>query len=361
MTTVPMSPAPTRTAVSQGVCSTYTLTAMAIHQAGHEAISLTAAQLGLVTDSVHSRARIRKIERRRLSRELAAGRIVIVAGFQGIDSAGEITTLGRGASDTTAAALASVLEADVCEIYTDVDGVYTADPRLVPNARKIDSISYDEMLELASAGAGVLHGRAIEFAMRFNVPMHVRSALTDASGTMITQEQESMEAVAVRGAVLRDKLATVSLIGVPNRTGMAARIFSALADKGIVVDDIIQNNDAGGQRAGISFVVDGEDALIAREVSAQLAREWGFESVELRENVAKVSAVGVGMRSHAGVAATMFEALCGGDIGIHAISTSEIVISCIVSAADGQRAVRAVHDAFNLAAEPNGSSNAGGA
>lgn len=326
------------------------LTAMAIHEAGHQAISLTAAQLGLVTDSVHTRARIRKIERRRLERELDSGKIVIVAGFQGIDAGGEITTLGRGASDTTATALAAVLDADACEIYTDVDGVYTADPRLVPHARKIDIISYDEMLEMASAGATVMHGRAIEFAMRFNVPIQVRSSLTDAPGTMIVAETEGMENIAVRGVTLREDLATIVLIGVPNIPGLAAIVFGTMADKNIIVDDIIQNLYARGEKANLGFLVAADDAPMAKEIAERLARRHGFEEVEFRDNVSKVSAIGVGMRSHSGVAATMFRAIGNAEINIHAISTSEIVISCMVPRSDGPRALAAVHDAFELSA-----------
>jgi aspartate kinase len=325
------------------------LMAMAINDAGEKAISLTGAQLGLVTDSVHSKAKIHKIERQRLERELDAGNIVIVAGFQGIDSAGEITTLGRGASDTTATALAAVLNAEICEIYTDVDGVYTADPRVVPNARKIDRISYDEMLEMASAGAGVMHGRAIEFAMRFNVPVHVRSSLTDAPGTMIMRETEGMEALAIRGVTLRENLATVVLLGVPNRTGVAGEIFDQVAKRNVIVDDIVQNMYDDGKLANIGFVIDAEDAPVVREIAERLVREYNLRGVEFHDNVSKVSAVGVGMRSHSGVAAGMFNTLGAAGINIHSISTSEIVISCIVAGADGHKAMAAVHDAFHLA------------
>ncbi len=336
------------------------LCAMAIHDAGHEAISLTGGQLGLVTDSVHTKARIRKIERQRMERELDAGKIVIVAGFQGIDDAGEITTLGRGASDTTAAALAAVLGAELCEIYTDVDGVYTADPRLVPGARKIDRISYDEMLEMASAGAGVMHGRAIEFAMRFDVPIHVRSSLTDAPGTMIVKETEGMEAVAVRGATLREGLSTVALIGVPNTPGLAAAVFGALSAKNIIIDDIIQNVYAHEELANIGFLVDGSDAPMAREIAERLAREHQFQGIEFHDSVSKVSVIGVGMRSHFGVAATMFGALAAANVNIHNISTSEIVISCIVDHADGPKALAAVHDAFDLSSLNGDAINNGG-
>ena len=328
------------------------LMAMAIHAAGHGAISLTATQLGLVTDSVHTQARIRRIERARLERELESGAIVIVAGFQGIDAAGELTTLGRGASDTTAAALAAVLGASVCEIYTDVDGVYTADPRLVPDAHKIDRISYDEMLELAAAGAGVMHARAIEFGMKFNVPIHVRSSMTDGGGTMIVPEDEGIEAVAVRGVSLRRDLAAIGLDGVPNIPGFAAKVFEALAERRVFVDDIMQNMYAQGAKANIGFVVQASDAEIAREVADRLAREHGFEGVEFRAPISKVSAVGVGMRSHTGVASTMFKALTEAGVNIHGISTSEIVISCLVTAEEGPRALAAVHGAFGLSDDP---------
>lgn len=324
------------------------LMAMAIHDAGHEAISLTAGQLGLMTDSVHTRARIQRIERRRLEREMERGRIVIVAGFQGIDQSGELTTLGRGASDTTAAALAAVLGADTCEIYTDVDGVYTADPRLVPHARKIDRISYDEMLEMAAAGAGVMHSRAIEFGMRFNVPIHVRSSLTDVPGTMIMAETEGMERIAIRGATLREDLAAIFINGMPNRPSVVSELFSEIAKHNIIVDDIIRNIHDGGARASVGFVVPAANAAVTHEVVDRLSKTHGFDAVEVYPRVSKVSAVGVGMRSHSGVAAKMFEALSTAGINMQTISTSEIVISCVVSRDDGPRALTAVHDAFEL-------------
>lgn len=324
------------------------LMAMAINEAGHEAISLTAGQLGLMSDSAHTRARIRKIDRERLERELELGRIVIVAGFQGIDEAGELTTLGRGASDTTAAALATVLGADVCEIYTDVDGVYTADPRLVPSARKIDEISYDEMLEMASSGATVVHARAIEFAMRFGALIHVRSALTDVAGTKIMPEHEELEVISIRGVTLREDLATIVLMGVPDKPGTASLVFREIAKSGIVVDDIMQNVRAADGKVDIGFACAAEDALVAKPIAERLCRDEGFEGVTIDNEVSKISAVGVGMRSHAGVAATVFDALSLAEINIRAISTSEIVISCIVSRDDGQRALSAIHDAFDL-------------
>lgn len=327
------------------------LMAMAIDAAGHEAISLTAAQLGLVTDSVHTRARIQRISRDRIDRELSSGKIVIVAGFQGIDATGEITTMGRGASDTTAAALAAVLEADACEIYTDVDGVYTADPRLVPQARKLDEVSYDVMLEMAAAGAGVMHSRAIEFAKKFNVLTHVRSSLTDAKGTLIMQETPGMEGIAVQGVTLREDLAVIALNGVPNTAGVAARIFAEVASQHLLVDDIVQNIFDNGARANISFSTTATDAAEAQAICDRLARELDIASVELDEGVSKISAIGVGMRTHSGIAATMFDALSKAAINIENISTSEIVISCIVRSEDGPKALQFVHDAFGLGEE----------
>ena len=324
------------------------LMAMAIHAAGHEAISLTGAQLGLVTDSMHTRARIQRISRDRLDRELDAGKIVIVAGFQGIDSGGELTTLGRGASDTTAAALAAILGAEICEINTDVDGVYTADPRRVPLARKIDEISYDEMLELAAAGAGVMHSRAIEFGKKYNVPIHVRNSLTDEKGTMVMAETPGMEAVSVRGVTLREGLAAISLSGVPSKSGVAARIFRAVAERDVLVDDIVQSTYDNGRLAHLAFVVAAEDAEETGAVCRTIAGELGIERVEVEADVSKLSVVGVGMRSHSGIAAKMFDALAAKGINIENISTSEIVLSCVVRSKDGPAALQALHAAFDL-------------
>jgi aspartate kinase len=327
------------------------LMAMAIHAAGHEAISLTASQLGLLSDSSHTKARIQAISRDRLETELSAGRVVIVAGFQGIDTRGEITTLGRGASDTTAAALAAVLGAEVCEIYTDVDGIYTTDPRVVPTARKIDRISYDEMLEMAAAGAGVMHSRAIEFGKKFSVPIHVRSSLTDNTGTMIMAEAGGLEGIAVRGVTIKDDLAMVELTAVPNTSGVAARIFAELARNNIPVHDIMQNIYDNGSIANIGFSVSGSDIKETQLLCERLQAEVGFKEFEVDKGVAKVSVVGIGMRTHTGVAAAMFEALSRAQINIENISTSEIVISCIVRSEDGPRALRVVHEAFGLGGE----------
>ncbi len=324
------------------------LMAMAIQSVGHEAISLTGGQLGLVTDSRHSQARIQNISKERLFKELDDGRIVIVAGFQGVDETGEITTMGRGASDTTAAALAAVLGAEICEIYTDVDGIYTSDPRVVPEARKLDAISYDEMLEMAGAGAGVMHSRAIEFAKKYNVPIHVRSSLTDQPGTMIMEKTPGMEDVAVRGASLKVDLATIVMTRVPNEPGIAAEIFAEVGKHHIVVDDIIQNFYDDRKLANVGFSTNQDQAREGVEVCRRMAEARGFGPVELDENVSKVSVVGVGMRSHAAVAARMFEALRDAKVNIDTISTSEIVISCIVPQEHGPRALQAVHKAFEL-------------
>ncbi len=334
--------------VTTGEQVSIALMAMAIHEAGHEAISLTAGQIGLMTDSIHTRARIKNIDVQRLRRELDAGRMAIVAGYQGVDASGEITALGRGASDTTAVALAAVLGAEVCEIYTDVDGVYTADPRVVPQARKIDEISYDEMLELASLGAGVMHTRAVEFGIKYGVPIHVRSSLTDSTGTMIVPETKGMEDVVVRGVALKLEVASILLTDVPNRTGAAAKIFHRLAERNIVIDDIIQNVFPESRSAHLGFTVDLADAQEARAVCEELSPEMRLGGITLNDQVCKVSIVGVGMRTHTNVAARTFEALAQDGIDIQNISTSEIVISCILPRADGERALRLLHDTFEL-------------
>ncbi|NLX15216.1 MAG: aspartate kinase [Phycisphaerales bacterium] len=324
------------------------LMAMAIEASGHEAISFTGGQIGMLTDDSHTKARIHSIDAERIKRELDAGKIVIIAGFQGVTEHGAITTLGRGGSDTTAVALAAALKADSCEIYTDVDGVYTTDPRIVPQARKMDEITYDEMLELASLGAKVMHSRSIEFGKKYNVPIHVRSSLTDTKGTMIVAETTGMEGIVVRGVTLKRDLARVVLIGVPNKPGIAARIFAHVAKHKIVVDDIIQNVYDQGQVANISFTTSLGDAKEAVACGEELAKEIGFKQVELDENVAKVSIVGIGMKTHTGVAAQMFNALSEAKVNIQNINTSEIVISCLIDQKDGEHALQTLHAAFDL-------------
>lgn len=334
------------------------LMAMAIHEAGYEAISLTGPQVGLLTDSRHTEARIRSIDTQRLRGLLGQGKIVIVAGFQGVDPDANITTLGRGGSDTTAVALAAALRAQMCEIYTDVDGVYTADPRIVPQARKLERISYDEMLELASLGAGVMHARAMELGKKHEIPLHIRSSFTDGPGTMVTIESPGMEDVAVRGVTQRADIARISFHGLPNEPTAVAAIFEEVAQRQINVDDIIQNVHEGGARVTLSFTVGGADAGTAQAVAELLAQRVAGTptgaaappTVDVDEDLARVSLVGVGMRSHPGVAARMFAALAAERIGIMNISTSEIVISVLVRRRDVERAVQAVHQAFGLEA-----------
>ncbi len=328
------------------------LMAMAITDAGEKAISLTAGQVGLLTDSTHARARIRRINKERIENELARDKIVICAGFQGIDEDGEITTLGRGASDTTAVALAAVLGAEICEIYTDVGGIYTTDPRRVPHPRKIDQISYDEMLEMASLGAGVMHSRAVEFGKKYGVPIHVRSSLSDSAGTMIVASTPEMEDVVVRGATLKENLATVVFVDVPNTPGSAATIFSEIARRNIIVDDIMQTIHNNGQLANIGFTAEAKDLPEIKPIADQLARHQPAGRYEIYEPISKVSVIGIGMRSHSGVAQKMFETLAGGGINIENISTSEIVISCMVKGCDGPKALQLLHAAFELDREP---------
>jgi len=326
------------------------LMAMAIHSLGHEAISLTGAQMGIVTDSTHTKARIRSISAERIRQALEAGKIVIAAGFQGVDEALEITTLGRGGSDTTAVALAAVLGAESCEIHTDVDGIYTTDPRVVPEARRVERISYDEMLELASVGAGVMHNRSIEFAKKFSVPVHVRSSFSDNPGTIIAAGPE-VAGQAVCGAALVKKEARVTVLGVPDRPGAAITIFSKIAAKNIVTDMIVQNVAAEGQ-TDLSFTVLYDDLPATRRAVEEGAREVGAEGYNYDDNVSKISVVGLGMATQPGVAERMFRALAEKGINILMITTSEIKISVLVSRELALEALRAVHETFALDAEP---------
>ncbi|MDP7131355.1 MAG: aspartate kinase [Planctomycetota bacterium] len=325
---------------------TISLTAMALEEMGAAAISFTAGQIGIITDDKHTRARIKTIDARRIHEQLDAGRIVIVTGFQGVTERGHVTTLGRGGSNVTLVALAVALGAEVCENYTDVDGIFTADPRIVPNARKINKVSYDEMLELASLGAGVLHNRAVEFAKKYNVPIHVRSSMNNKKGTMIVAESESMERIVVSGVALKDKLARISLHNVPDQPGVAAHIFHTLATHNVVVDDIIQTVGEDGT-AAVSFTADPGDLDDARVACEKLATTLKCDVV-YEDHLAKVSVVGVGMRTHTGVAEKMFAALAHAKINIQNITTSEIKISCLIDRAQGAAALRVVHDAFEL-------------
>ena len=322
------------------------LIAMAIHAQGFEAISFTGGQIGLITDSVFSKARIQKIDHSRITHELSQGRIVIVAGFQGVTSDGHVTTLGRGGSNATLVALGAVLHAEVCENYTDVDGVFTADPRIVPNARKIGRISYDEMLELSSVGAGVLQTRAVEFAKKYNVPIHVRNSAHDGEGTWIVAETPAMEHILVSGCALKTDLTRVTLKNIPDRPGIVARIFTAIGAANIVVDDIIQNVMDDGT-ANISFTVEHGDMADLKLVVEKLLAELGG-AANYNRDLAKVSVVGVGMKQATGVASTMFRALAQQQVNIQNISTSEIRISCLVAREDAQKALQAVHAAFGL-------------
>lgn len=336
--------------LSTGEQVSVALMAMAIDSLGHHAISMTGAQIGIVTDSTHTKARIQSISTDRMREALDAGRIVIAAGFQGVDQAFNITTLGRGGSDTTAVALAAALNADSCEIYTDVDGVYTTDPRVVPEARRTRRMSYDEMLELASAGAGVMHNRAIEFAKRFHVPVHVRSSFSDTPGTMIAAEPESPNAAVCGAALVKDE-ARVTVRGVPDRPGAALTLFSQIAAKKVPMDMIVQNVGSEG-RADISFTVFRDDLPATLTAVEEAVRQLSAGGFSHDDGLSKVSVVGIGMATQSGVAETMFRSLAEKGINIYMISTSEIKISVLVAREFAQEALRTVHEAFQLDREP---------
>ena len=329
------------------------LTAIALETLGQEAVSLTGAQAGILTESSHTRARIRTISPEPIRKHLAQGKVVVVAGFQGVTPDGQVTTLGRGGSDTTAVALAAALKADQCEIYTDVDGVYTADPRIVPNARKIDRISFEAILELASLGAKVMASRSILFGMKYGIPIHVRHSMLPDPGTWIVPETDEMEQEEVTGVALKTNLGRITLTSLPGGPGVQARIFAAVGAAGIVVDDIIQS-EVAPDHTNVSFTVDHADLVDIRPVLDRIIRELSRAQVRVDVGLCKVSAVGVGMRSHTGVAAKMFRALAeakgagGRGIAIQNITTSEIKISCILAKEDGEAAMRAVHEAFGL-------------
>jgi aspartate kinase len=329
---------------------TIALIAMALAAQGHEAISFTGGQIGLITDENFSKARVKEIDHQRISHELAKGKIVIVAGFQGVTATGDITTLGRGGSNATLVAIGAVLKADVCENYTDVAGIFTADPRIVKNARLIKEISYDEMMELSSVGASVLQTRAVEFAKKYNVRIHVRHSQTDEPGTMIVAETQAMEHIVVSGCALKRDLTRVTLKNVPDRPGVVATIFAAVGAAHVVVDDIIQNVMADGT-ANISFTTEHGDVDDLKPVVEQQLKELGGGPATYDTHLAKVSVVGVGMKQSTGVAAKMFGALAREKVNIQNISTSEIRISCIVSKEDAEKALRAVHAAFELEKE----------
>ncbi|HEV8311387.1 MAG TPA: aspartate kinase [Methylomirabilota bacterium] len=328
------------------------LLAMATEALGYRARSFTGEQAGIRTDEAHTRARIVGIDADKVRRALDDGHVAIVAGFQGVTAGDDITTLGRGGSDLTAVALAAALQADVCEIYTDVDGVYTADPNIVPEARKLSRISYDEMLEMASLGARVLQSRSVEFAKKYGVPVHVRSTFKADLGTLVTKEDPRMEAVIVTGVTHDRTQAKVSILRVPDRPGIAAQVFGAVADHGIVVDMIVQNISRDGY-TDISFTLARTDREKTVTVLSEVARRIGAEGATYDDRIAKVSIVGVGMRSHSGVAARMFQALSREGINIQMISTSEIAVSCVIEDKYAELAVRALHEVFELASEPS--------
>ena len=336
--------------LATGEQQTIALTAMALHALNVPAVSLTGAQAGIVTDVVHTKARIHNITPKKVHELLKQGNVVIVAGFQGETPEGQITTLGRGGSDLTAIALAAALKANLCQIYTDVDGVYTADPRIVPTAKKLPEISYDEMLELASLGAKVMQSRSVEFAKKFGVVFEVRSSLNNNPGTIVKEETKSMEGVVVRGVSLDKNQAKVTLVGVPDKPGVAARIFKALGDASVNVDMIVQNVSHGSpDKVGatdLSFTMDKPDLLKAQKVIDRLKKEIGLRDVITAEKIGKLSIVGVGMKSHTGVAGKLFETLAKEGVNIDMISTSEIKISVVIDLAKGEAAMKAVHAAF---------------
>jgi len=328
------------------------LCAMAIHDLGHEAISLSGSQAGIVTDASHTKARIMEVRADRIRELLGEGKIVLVAGFQGVSTAKDVTTLGRGGSDTTAVALAAALDAEVCQIYTDVDGVFSADPRIVPEARKLPVLSFEEMLDMAASGARVLQLRSVEYARNYGVPINVRPSFGDGSGTLVTGEDQTMERPLVTAVTHSTDDARVTLVGIPDRPGAAGEIFSALADADVNVDMIIQNEPVSANgKAELSFTVPRDDLRRASKALEALSADIGAEDVIADEQVGKVSIVGAGMRSHPGVAAKVFTVLGAQGINIEMISTSPIKISCSIPADQVPAAVKALHTAFGLGAE----------
>ena len=332
------------------------LLAMAISNLGLEARSFTGSQAGIITTSTHGRARVIDVTPSRIQEALAEGAIAIVAGFQGVaQDTKDITTLGRGGSDTTAVALAAALEADVCEIYTDVDGVFSADPRIVPTARKLKSVTYEEMLELAASGAKVLHLRCVEYARRFNLPIHVRSSFSNLEGTWVVKDQPeggSMEQAIISGIAHDKSEAKITIVGVPDRAGVAARIFQAIADADINIDMIVQNVSAAATGlTDISFTLPRSEGALATSTVQKLQGEIGFQSIQYDDQIGKLSLIGAGMRSHPGVTANFFAAMASAGVNIEMISTSEIRISIVCRQSDVERAVQAAHTAFDLDAD----------
>ncbi|MGQ9508623.1 MAG: aspartate kinase [Thermodesulfobacteriota bacterium] len=334
--------------VSTGEQVSVALMAMALKSMGCDAKSYLGFQIKIATDSAFGKARITGIESERIFEDLKEERVVVIAGFQGVDEEGNITTLGRGGSDTTAVAIAAALKADLCEIYTDVDGIYTTDPNIYPKARKLSKISYDEMLEMASLGAKVLQIRSVEFAKKYNVPLHVRSSFNENPGTLVCKEEEEMERVIVSGVTYNKNEAKIEVMRVPDIPGVAAKLFKPIAEANIVVDMIIQTSSAEKGCADVAFTVPKADFPKALHIVKETLKEIGGKEVLSDENIAKVSIIGVGMRSHSNVASKMFSALAKEGINIQMISTSEIKISCIIDSKYTELAVRALHDAFEL-------------
>jgi len=333
--------------ISTGEQVSVALLALTLNSLGVPAKSFLGSQIRIITDNAFGKARIQKIEVQRLQKELKEGRVPVVAGFQGVDHEGNITTLGRGGSDTTGVAIAAALQADMCEIYTDVDGVYTTDPNICPEAQKLAQITYDEMMEMASLGAKVLQIRSVELAKKYNVPIHVRSSFSDKPGTIVTKEVERMEKVLVSGVTYNKNEARITIVRVPDKPGIAARIFNPISEANIVVDMIIQNSSADGY-TDLTFTVPKADFKKTLKLVKKTAEEIKAQEVLADENIAKVSIVGAGMVNHPGVAAKMFAALAKENINIMMISTSEIKISCVVEAKYGELAVRVLHKAFGL-------------
>ncbi|MGZ3512901.1 MAG: aspartate kinase [Thermodesulfobacteriota bacterium] len=334
--------------ISTGEQVSIALLAIALKDMGEDAKSYLGFQIKIATDSAFGKARITGIESEKMLQDLKNGRIVVVAGFQGVDESENITTLGRGGSDTTAVAIAAAVKADVCEIYTDVDGVYTTDPNICPKARKLQKISYDEMLEMASLGAKVLQIRSVEFAKKYDVPIHVRSSFNDNPGTIVCKEDEEMEKVVVSGVTYNKNEAKIEVMRVPDVPGMAAKLFKPIADANIVVDMIIQTSSTEKGCADVAFTVPHSDFAKTLQIVKEVIKGFGGKEVKSNEDIAKVSIVGVGMRSHSSVATQMFSALAKEGINIQMISTSEIKISCIIDSKYTELAVRALHDAFEL-------------
>jgi len=334
--------------VSTGEQVSIALLAMALKSMDCDSKSYLGFQIKIATDSVFGKARIASIDSERMRQDLKKGRVVVVAGFQGVDDSGNITTLGRGGSDTSAVAVAAALEAEVCEIYTDVDGVYTTDPNVYPKARKLSRISYDEMLEMASLGAKVLQIRSVEFAKKYDVPIHVRSSFNDNPGTIVCKEDKEMEKVVVSGVTYNKNEAKIEVMRLPDVPGVAAKLFKPIADANIVVDMIIQTSSTEKGCADVAFTVPKSDFAKTLQIVKETNKEFDAKEVKFNEDIAKISIVGVGMRSHSSVATQMFSALAKEGINIHMISTSEIKISCIIDSKYTELAVRALHDAFEL-------------